>query len=303
MKRKIPLTVLSILATLGVALSQSEATYSVNYSSTWSQSTHPHPGGTFPPNAHYSKLVGATHNDQVVFLEAGALASPGIKDVAELGNNTVFFSEVNTAITGGDANTLIDGPALGTSTGEIDIADIVTTEDYPLMSLVSMIAPSPDWIIHANSIELLDINGDWVPTISMDLYPYDAGTDSGLDYTSPNQVTNPAQPISGLQGVAPFSNEKMGTLTITLESVLNTGDNDLDGLRIYPNPASNTITIAGYLNAAELEVYNVLGARVVQRKLAAGQSQLDISNLPSGVYMFRLQGTDGSSTVKKVVKR
>ena len=31
---------------------------------------------------------------------------------------------------------------------------------------------------------------------AVSLFPYDAGTDSGTDYTSPNQDTNPADPIA-----------------------------------------------------------------------------------------------------------
>ena len=303
MPRKLLLIPFMLLMVIGSTFAQSEATYSVTYNSTWSESTHPHPGGNFPASAHYSKLVGATHNDQVIFLEAGSIASPGIEDVAETGNNTEFFSEVNAAINAGTANLLIDGPDLGTSTGQIEINNIVTTEDYPLLTLVSMIAPSPDWIVYVNSIDLLDTNGDWEPSITIDLYPYDAGTDSGTDYTSPNQNTNPQEPISSLQGVAPFSNEVMGTLTITLESVLGTSEQQTQRLRVFPNPTSGLVTIAGNFGTTSLEVYNVLGAMVMQRELNAEETQMDISNLPSGVYMFRMTGTDGSSVVKKVIKR
>ncbi|MCW5519138.1 T9SS type A sorting domain-containing protein [Aureitalea sp. L0-47] len=74
-------------------------------------------------------------------------------------------------------------------------------------------------------------------------------------------------------------------------------------IRVYPNPTNGSVTISGNLRATNLEVYNVLGARVMQLKLSSEQTQLDISDLPSGVYMFRLTSTDGSSVVKKVIKR
>lgn len=282
---------------------QSEATYSINYTSTWSQATHPHPGGNFPANAHYSKLVGATHNDQVVFLEMGALASPGIEDIAELGSNGVFFSEVNTAIGSGTANAPIDGDDLSSSTGEINIANVVTNEDYPLLTLISMIAPSPDWMVAVNSLELLDSNGDWKPGISLDLFPYDAGTDSGIDYTSPNMDTNPPEPISSIQGVAPFSNEKMGTLTVTLESVLGNNDNRTNKLQVFPNPTYGLVSIIGTRSVSTVEVYNVLGSRVLSENINSNQAQFDISSLPSGIYMFRISSADGSIAVKKVIKR
>ena len=125
----------------------STATYHVVFESNWSEETHPHPTGNFPSNAHWSKLVGATHSNQVTFLEMGEISSPGIENVAELGSNSVFFSEVNTAINDGTAYSLIDGPGLSSGLGTITIDEIMATNEYPLLSLVSMIAPSPDLLI------------------------------------------------------------------------------------------------------------------------------------------------------------
>jgi hypothetical protein len=303
MKMKLLLLFIAFVFGGFFGVAQSEAIYSINYTSTWSQATHPHPTNNFPASAHYSKLVGATHNDQVVFLEMGELASPGIEDVAELGSNGVFFSEVNTAIGAGTANAIIDGDDLSTSTGEINISNVTTDEDYPLLTLVTMIAPSPDWMVAVNSVELLDGNGDWKPSISMDLFPYDAGTDSGTDYTSPNMDTNPPDPISSLQGIAPFSNAKMGTLTITLESVLGSSDTDLNSLQVFPNPTNGQLTITANNNIKEVEVYNVLGAKVYSQRVNATQATIDISSLNSGVYMFRITNSEGNSVVKKVIKR
>ncbi|MBT8277018.1 MAG: spondin domain-containing protein [Bacteroidia bacterium] len=303
MKKFLPVLLFGLLCGNLMVFSQSEATYSINYTSTWSETTHPHPGGNFPASAHYSKLVGATHNDQVVFLEMGSLATPGIEDIAELGSNGVFFSEVNTAISNGAANEIIDGDDLSSSTGEINISNVVTNEDFPLLTLVSMIAPSPDWMIAVNSVELLDTNGDWKPSISIDLFPYDAGTDSGVDYTSPNLDTDPPEPISSAQGVAPFSNEKMGTLTITLESVLGNDDNSDSFLQVFPNPTDGIIRITESKGIKSVEVFNVLGAKVLQQNINSNQVQMDISSLRSGLYMFRIESSDGTSVVKKVIKR
>ncbi|KAA3621794.1 MAG: T9SS C-terminal target domain-containing protein [Flavobacterium sp.] len=297
------ITIFAFLNSGVYSFAQSEATFSINYTSTWSQATHPHPTNNFPASAHYSKLVGATHNDQVVFLEMGALASPGIEDVAELGSNKVFFSEVNNAITAGTANSLIDGDNLSTSTGQINIPNVVTNESYPLLTLVSMIAPSPDWMVAVNSVELIDGNGGWKPSLSIDLFPYDAGTDSGTDYTSPNMDTNPPQPISGLQGISPFSNEKMGTLTITLESVLGNPDVIRNDLQLFPNPTNGPVTISSSFMIDSIEIYNVLGAKVYARNINSNRYNVDMSGLNSGVYLFRIKNSDGSSVVKKVIKR
>jgi hypothetical protein len=166
-----------------------------------------------------------------------------------------------------------------------------------------MIAPSPDWLIAINSVELLDGNGDWKPSITIDLFPYDAGTDSGTDYTSANLDTNPPDPIASLQAVPPFSNEKMGTLTITLESVLGNNDNLKSDIELFPNPTNGMLRITGAYSINAIEVYNVLGSKVFEQNFTSKQAELDISNLQSGVYMFRIVSSDGNSVVKKVIKR
>lgn len=50
------------------------------------------------------------------------------------------------------------------------------------MSLVSMIDPSPDWIVGVSSLELCLRNCSWVESRTLNLYPWDAGTDDGVTY-------------------------------------------------------------------------------------------------------------------------
>lgn len=281
----------------------SQATYSVTFDSNWTQDAHPHPSGSLPGNAHWSKLVGATHNDQVVFLEMGGLATQGVENIAEQGSNSVFFSEVNTAIASNFANAIIDGDDLPTAEGQIVINTVVTTKDYPLLTLLSMIAPSPDWMVAVNSISLVDTNDDWIDEITINLYPYDAGTDSGVDYTSPNNDTDPQEPISSLQGVAPFSNEIIGTFTITLESVLGVNDVSSVATVLFPNPASKTMTVSNANDLNAVTIYNALGAEVLRiSNINATSKEIDISALRSGIYLVKAKDNSNNETVKRLVK-
>lgn len=302
--KKTFLILLSITLFSVYSYAQSEATYSITFTSNWTQAAHPHPSGNLPGNAHWSKLVGATHNNQVVFWELGGLATQGVEDIAELGSNTVFFSEVNSAITANYANTLIDGDDLPSAEGQIVITDIVTTEDYPLLTLLSMIAPSPDWMVAINSIPLLDTNGDWIDNIDIDLYPYDAGTDSGVDYTSPDMDTNPQEPISSAQGVAPFSNEIMGSINITLEDViLGVEDSAKHEAVLFPNPANKTVTISSSNSLQSVSIYNILGSEILTvNDINATSQQIDISALPSGIYLVKAQNASNNISVKRLVK-
>lgn len=62
---------------------------------------------------------------------------------------------------------------------------------HHLISLASMIDPSPDWIVGVAGLELCLDNCTWIEHKKLNLYPWDAGTDSGPTYLSPDQPTNP----------------------------------------------------------------------------------------------------------------
>ncbi len=286
--------------------SQSSANYTITFTSNWSEVTHPHPTNNFPSNAHWSKLVGATHNENITFLEMEQNATPGIEDVAELGENTIFFEEINLAIDEGSSNQLIDGDNLPSSLGTIIIEGLITTEEFPLLTLVSMIAPSPDWMIAINSISLLDINGDWINEITIDLYPYDAGTDSGIDYDSSNMDTNPQELITSIQGVSPFSTETIGTITILLEDIIlsNTDFENKKAVSVFPNPSKDLINVSiSNSQIKSIEIFNILGEKTTSLQLQnVSNTEVDLSNLNSGVYVLSILDTSNKTTLKKIIK-
>ncbi|MYH10326.1 MAG: hypothetical protein F4012_03475 [Gemmatimonadales bacterium] len=186
------------------------ATYRVVFESTWSASTHP---ANFPGGAHLSPLIGAVHNGGVTFWEADGNATPGIESMAETGGTGTLTAEIQAEIPGA-ALTVINGSGIR-SPGSTTIQAIALREDFPLITLVTMIAPSPDWFVGVSGLSLRDTDGNWIGELEVVLYPYDAGTDSGPDYASANDDTQPREPIHSLRGERPFSDEPIGTFTFT----------------------------------------------------------------------------------------
>ena len=305
--KKILFLMLLFFVNVSLVYAQSStATYTVTFESNWTQTAHPHSSGNLPSNAHWSKLVGATHNNQVTFLEMGQTSTTGIENLAEQGVNTAFFSEINTAIDLDTAYGLIDGSGLGTAAGQITINNVITNDDFPLLTLASMIAPSPDWMVAINSISLLDGSGEWENEIILDLFPYDAGTDSGIDYTSANNDTNPKEPIISLLGVSPFSSEKIGTITITLEDVV-LGTPDFESKNtfvIYPNPSSDQVSISSSSSPIKtIELYNTIGAKVLSiSEINELKTSIDVTLVSSGVYLMRVTDVFNKETVKRFLK-
>ncbi|MEO1008286.1 MAG: spondin domain-containing protein [Planctomycetota bacterium] len=202
----------------------SRATYRVTFQADWSADTHPY---DFPRIAHLSGLVGATHDDSIAFWRVGGLASPGIEAMAESGSKSSLESEVRIAIDDGRAGTLVSG--IGTLSGEASTHEFETSAAFPLATLVAMISPSPDWFVGSQGVPLRDGAG-WLDRVVVELWPMDAGTDSGVAYISPNQDTQPPMPIADIRGQLPFAGgPAMGTFTFELLAVECAADFDGDG--------------------------------------------------------------------------
>lgn len=295
------LFLLFTFVSLNTVLSQSTATYDFTFTSIWNATDHT----SIPSGPHWSPLVGATHKNANEFLSLGANATIGIKNVAETGATTNFNTEVNTAITANNAKEWLNGGGLASATGSISINNVELTEDFHYITLVTMIAPSPDWFVAVNSLDLRnDENTGWKTSFTVDVFAYDAGTDNGTDYESSNSPNTPVG-ISKITG-APIHGKKMGTFTATLKSVLNVEHlNPLENTSIYPNPSKGEITLSNLENITlkSAEIYNVLGRLVKNIPVEKGASKLDIdlSYLNKGVYLLSLKSANSSTTKKLVI--
>ena len=51
---------------------------------------------------------------------------------------------------------------------------------HHLLSFVSKMIPSPDWVVGLSKENLCTLDCTWVPNRVIDLYPWDIGTEAGL---------------------------------------------------------------------------------------------------------------------------
>jgi len=187
------------------------AQYRVVFNATWSEATHP---TNWPSNPHFSGLVGGTHNEAVHFYRLGETASEGIRLMAELGQKSTLLNEIAPAIASGTAHFQLSGGGINPSPGSVSLTfPEPMRRDYPLVTLVSMIAPSPDWFVGVDSLSLIE-NNQWVTNKVVTLYGMDTGTDSGASYQSANLVTVPRGVVTEFTGfpalvnglIVPFGN-------------------------------------------------------------------------------------------------
>ncbi|MEX2595470.1 MAG: T9SS type A sorting domain-containing protein [Salibacteraceae bacterium] len=81
--------------------------------------------------------------------------------------------------------------------------------------------------------------------------------------------------------------------TSSLTPVAFVGTNELyeNGINIYPNPAVNTVNIelSERSSNASLRAYDLQGRQVFQQELTSKNNQINISDLPSGVYAMVIE--------------
>ena len=173
-------------------------------------------GVSVPSGEHFTTLIGAVHNGSVTFWSDGGTASAGIESMAEVGGTSNLKSEINAASS--NALAVIEQSIAfgGTATATVDIT---LTTDHPRVTLLTMVAPSPDWFVGVSGLSLLDEQGDWLASRTVNLYPWDAGTEEGTEFSLSNPATSPQGVITSLRGMGKFSNEAIATLTFTRRSV------------------------------------------------------------------------------------
>jgi len=195
MKSFLAIAALVLAAT--ASASKDEVTYKVTFKNKWNGNRHPK---NYPSSAHWSPLVVASHSADYVMWQNETLASAGVKQVAETGSTTTIDAELSNYKGMNKVHDTAKVPVFfpNDNKKKIKIKQLGVSKDHPYVSAITMIAPSPDWITGLDSLKLTDDNGDWLERVRVDVYPYDAGTDSGKTFKATNMKTNPQANIQML---------------------------------------------------------------------------------------------------------
>ena len=137
-------------------------------------------------------MVVSAHSGVGDFLASGAPVTTGVEDVAETGATATFASELQPKVDDGtlvfEIGSVFDSPGS-------DSIEITATQTQSLLSMISMLAPSPDWVVCVRDFELF-ANGAWLESAQVEVVPYDAGTDSGATFTAADSDTQPKEGFS-----------------------------------------------------------------------------------------------------------
>ncbi|MCY4323427.1 MAG: fibronectin type III domain-containing protein [Gammaproteobacteria bacterium] len=200
---------------------QDSVTYKMTFQGLWTADDIT--DTSLPSNAHFTQVIGAKHNSSTRIWRSGGTASAGVELVAEFGSTGTLRSEIS-------ANANTDG-IITAGTSNIGTTQTVSTTftirtSHPLVSVLSMIAPTPDWFVGVDSV-LLYQNGAWQDRVQRDLYPYDAGTEQGVHWSLGGGDVDPHETITSIRNTGLFRNNPLARITFELQT-----------------PPASTVTIA-----------------------------------------------------------
>ena len=87
---------------------------------------------------------------------------------------------------------------------------------------------------------------------------------------------------------------------VVVDFSLSTQSFDFAGLKYYPNPVTNQVTVSLSEHITKYLVFNMVGQQVLGSNVNANSTSVDMSSLPSGTYMLQIETANASKTIKLI---
>lgn len=81
---------------------------------------------------------------------------------------------------------------------------------------------------------------------------------------------------------------------------LNIEENTFGNFNFFPNPTQNEVTISSTIAVEKISIYNLLGQKVKSQTINSTTSNIDVSNLKTGVYILEVASNDQIGTFKMI---
>jgi hypothetical protein len=168
--------------------------YRVEFTPLWTKESFPfeYPDTSLIHKPHFSGLIGTAHNADFHLFMEGQMPTPGLERLSEEGKHDPLSTEINDAIAAGKALALTESDPLK-DFSQTAKTEVLVDDAHPMVSLVAMIAPSPDWFAGVSDVNLME-NGSWVATKTVDVQAWDSGGDDGTTYLADDKDNDPKKP-------------------------------------------------------------------------------------------------------------
>ncbi len=234
-----------------------------------------------------------------------------LNPVVNLGNDTTICEGETLTLDAGNAGSTYvwSGTNIVTQTLEIDEAGayiVYATDTSGCLGIGTInvdIAAAPD----ATGIY---VQGDY-PTVffavtnpeNVSSYSWNFG-DGTTATNAPSGVSHTYEEDGTYSVTATISNDcgtETLTQSITIHNTASIAENTIEGLKVYPNPASDMVTISlEGNNEASATIYSVSGSKLYETSMFQSQAKINVQNWEKGVYFVQVT-TGGQTSVSRIV--
>lgn len=249
---------------------------------------------------NFSAFFQATLNSGVINTNTGSTAMTNITGVkleastsvlspgGDLGNGVVTFTK-------NQDNFIVNGTlkiqASGATTAGVDydLIDITGTET-----------------IFDISTAILDLTGLYTPTANttIDIMRTNAGDPLAVTPNGGAIIGQFASVIGKPNGWSVnYTGGLGGKVQLVFDTNLSASNPEFSNFKFsyYPNPSSNQVNLSAEKNISKVELFNLLGQKVLSNTVNASQKQLNIANLQKGIYLMEVS-IDNAKKTFKIIK-
>ncbi|HEY4539885.1 MAG TPA: T9SS type A sorting domain-containing protein [Faecalibacter sp.] len=89
----------------------------------------------------------------------------------------------------------------------------------------------------------------------------------------------------------------------TINVVENLGSNDIanQSIKVYPNPVKDVVNLQTSKEVKTIAIYNLAGQKIISKEVNIINPSLNVSSLPKGVYILKVETNEGSIS-HKIIK-
>lgn len=230
---------------------EEKITYKCTFRNLWTKDRQPK---NFPKTlGRWNGPLMWTHTLQYQPWHAGFAVTRGVEKLAEDGYTDTliqeFLNQGKQVFHWSDYNTVDSQGGFWVREKEfVHMPPITTNKDFPYLSVMAGMSPSPDWYTGFYSFWLIDeYSRTYYDHLKIQTYAWDAGTDAGTTYKSLKSDLDPPLPIERfVPRTAPENGELRGPdgdvpVVAEWECFLNVGDEDmiLPDCDWFANPCCN----------------------------------------------------------------
>ena len=121
-----------------------------------------------------------------------------------------------------------------------------------------------------------------------------------------NPVANPTTTTTYscyVTGGPSANNNNNNIVTVTVNACLGVPQiNEETGFTIYPNPSNGNFILNCAVSKGELEIYNVMGAKIYSTLITNQSTYINIDS-PNGIYFLQLKTEQGTANKKLIINK